>query len=71
MAQPEEARNVASCDDGVSLGDWFFPVLHRGTRLETRLNLARFQTEPEARSSAEGVPHSRRSFWQPQATFLH
>jgi len=35
-------------------------ALQRGTRLETRLNLARFQTEPEASTLAAGGPHSGR-----------
>ena len=32
------------------------------------MNLARFQTKPEARTLAVGGPHSRRNLWQPQAT---
>jgi len=48
-----------------------FPVLQRGTCLETRMILARFQTEPEARLLARGGPHSRRNLWQPQATGNH
>ena len=45
-----------------------FPALQRGTCLETRVILARFQTEPEARSWAADGPHSRQNPWQPQAT---
>ena len=56
--EPEAARDADGRDDGVSPGDRFFPGLHHGTRLETRMTLARFQTEPEARSLAAGSPHS-------------
>jgi len=31
------------------------------------MNFARLPTEPEARPSAAGGPHSRRNFWQPKA----
>mgnify|MGYP003362033779 CR=1 FL=1 len=36
--------------------DWtfFLPILQRRTRWETRMNFARFPTEPEARSWAAG-----------------
>jgi len=45
----------------------FFPELHHGTSLETRMSFARFQTELEARLLAGGGPHSSRNSWQPQA----
>ncbi len=49
--------------------DEFFPYLQRGTCLETRMNFARLQTEPEARPLAAGGPHSRQNPWQPQANY--
>ncbi len=68
--KPEEARDAAGRDGGVRPGGCFFPDLQRGTRLETRMNLARFQTEPEASTLAAGGPRSRRNPWQPQAAYL-
>ncbi len=61
---PEEARDGASCVDGVGRG---FVSAYSVGRLERLTVFVRLSSEPEARSWAEGVPHSRQNPWQPQA----